>query len=399
VNDLIEDFVRETDTGVSPERFRRWSALVLIAAALDRRVWTSIRPGLPLFPNLFVLLVAPPGVGKSTAMFAAREILETQQQVGLSPDSITHERFVALLSERAKELDPESEMPAHRATLALFLSEWGTFLRNPDNDTLAMMAHIYDCKDFSAETIGRGTDYAENLYINILGCCTPAWFAEGFPPNSYEQGLPTRMHFIYSSEMQVADTPDFEFSADPTTSGTTIADKFWQRVDKISALRGFMPWTQEAGIAFNDWKQGGFKPLPLDPLLSGYNARRALHAAKIAMIVAVARHPEDLRILLSDLERAWEILFEAEPFMAKALSAAGGNIYQLRVEAIANYVEAKFRETKKAVPEWEVRQRLGKMIPPQLVKTIIDEMIMQQVIRAVAGPKAPLRNLRPGVMK
>lgn len=397
--DLIEKFVTITDTGLAPERYRRWAALVMIAATLDRRVWTSIRPGMPLYPNLFVLLVAKPGVGKTMAILPARAAIETQAQVGLSPDSITHERFVELLSERAMVLDPEEEMPTHRSTMTLMLSEWGTFLRTPDNDDLAMLAQIYDCGDYSAETIGRGLDNAENLYVNIIAACTPAWFADGFPPNSYEQGLPTRMHFIYSEEVASEAQPDFEFSQDPLITGTTIADKLYLDLDKISKLRGFVRWTREAGEYFNDWKKRDFAPKPTDPLLQGYNARRALHAAKIALLVSVARHPEQLEIRLDDLKRALEILFEAEPFMSKALSAAGGNIYQLRAESIAGFVEARYLETKKPVPEWEVRQRLGKLVPPNMLRTIIDEMIAAQTIRTIAGTKAPNRKLSPGVTR
>lgn len=397
--DLIEKFVTLTDNGLAPERYRRWAALVMIAAVLDRRVWTSIRPGMPLFPNLFVLLVARPGVGKTMAIIPASKCVETQSHVGLSPDSITHERFIQLLGERAKELDAEEEMPTHRATMALMLSEWGTFLRSPDNDTLSMMAALYDCDKYSAETIGRGLDNAENLYINIIAGCTPAWFAEGFPPNSYEQGLPTRMHFIYSDELPTDEQPDFEFSDDPLIVGKSIADKLWQDLDKIASLRGFVRWSIEAGKHFNAWKKKDFAPKPTDPLLQGYNSRRAIHAAKIAMLVAVARHPEKLEILLGDLKRAFEILFEAEPFMSRALSAAGGNVYQLRMESIFMFVNERFKDTKKPVPEYEVRQRLSKLVPPNILRTIIDEMLMQQVVRAQAGSKAPNRKLTPGVMK
>jgi len=398
--DLIEKFVKLTDNGLSPERYRRWAALVMIAATLDRRVWTSIRAGMPLYPNLFVLLVARPGVGKSMAILPARSCVETQHQVGLSPSSITHERFVQLLAERADIRDPEEEIPTRRATMALMLSEWGTFLRTPDNDELAMLADIYDCDTYSADTISRGLDNAENLYVNIIAGCTPAWFAEGFPPNSYEQGLPTRMHFIYSEETATDKQPDFEFSNDdPLTTGTSIADKLWTDLDKISSLRGFMRWSTDAGMAFNEWKKADYPPKPTDPLLQGYNARRAMHVAKIAVIIAVARHPNKLEIALIDLQRAFEILFEAEPHMSKALSAAGGNIYQLRVESIAQFVNARFRETGKSVPEWEVRQQLGKLVPPNLLRTIIDEMINQQIVRHVPGTNAPNRKLRPGVMK
>ena len=132
------------------------------------------------------------------ALLSSRAVLKTQPHVHLAPSSSSHERFIQMLKERTESPETVDGVPRRRATVALVLSEWGTFLRKPENDTLSMLAHIYDCEDYEAETISRGKDFAENLYVNILAGCTPAWFAEGFPPNSYEQGLPTRMVMVYA---------------------------------------------------------------------------------------------------------------------------------------------------------------------------------------------------------
>ena len=395
---LIEDFVAATNNGLSPERFRRWTALSMISTALDRRVWTSIVRGKALYPNLYVLLVGPPGVGKSTAISPARRCLETQPHIALSPNSITHEAFIKLLSERAKELDMVNGEPKQRATLGLFLSEWGTFLRRPENDDLSMLADIYDCENFERLTIGRWDDpeKARNLYVNILAACTPAWFAEGFPPNSYEQGLPTRFQFIYSTGQDVK--PDFEFTEE--ARNTSIADKFLPKLDKLTKYAGFVQWSAAAGKAFNKWKQGGFEPRPRDPLLVGYCERRHLHVAKMSILFAAARGPKTLEITKVDFDAARAMLLEAEPDMSIALEAAGGNPYQLRQEAVANFVTARFRETKRDVPEWEVRQRLGKMVPPNILRSLLDELIASKKIKQVYDEdRAPNRRLRPGVRK
>ncbi len=400
--DLIEEFVRRTDTGLSPERYRRWTALVTIAAVLDRRVYTAIRAGKALYPNLYVLLVGPPGEGKTMAIDAGRALVETQTHVSLAPDHTSYESFIQQLSKRAEELDAEEELPRRRATLALMLSEWGTFIRVPENDQLAMLAHVYDCGDYKAQTISRGIDHAENLYINIIAGCTPAWFAEGFPPNSYEQGLPTRIVLVYEESAGKADiTPAFVSSMDkdPLAEANKLTEFFWPHLNKLAALRGFVPWDEKALAGLNSWKLRGYEPRPDDPMLVGYCKRRHLNVAKIALIFALARHPETMKIFLSDFESAKAMLLDTEVNMPKALNAAGGNIYQMRIDSVALYIEKRYLETQKPVPEWEVRQKLGKMVPPPLLRTILDEMINQQRIRAWEGTKAPHRKLTPGVVK
>lgn len=325
--------------------------------------------------------------------------MESQTHVVLSPNSITHERFIEALGERSEAVEEIDGEACRRATMALFLSEWGTFLRSPDNDDLAMLADVYDCGDYRAETIGRGLDSADNLFVTILAGCTPAWFAEGFPPNSYEQGLPTRFCFIYSDEIPTGALPDFDFRPEAEASPKTLAEYFYEPLSRIAACRGFVSWSPEAGELLNAWKARDFTPRPTNPLLRGYCARRPLHVAKLATLVALARHPGNQTIVREDLQRAFEILFEAEPDMGKALTAAGGNVYQQRIETVANFVGSWYQAKKRAAPEWEVRQRLNQLVPPNMLRTILDEMIAQQMLRVVEGSEAPNRLIMPGVIK
>lgn len=398
MTDFIERFVELTDTGLSPPHYRRWAALAAVATVLDRQVFTSLRAGVPLYPNIFVLLVGPAGSGKSKAIEPARDLLLAFDHIELAPDSMTHERFVQRLGERSSEHQSSGPVPYAQASMGLFLSEWGTFLRRPDNDTLAMMATIYDCVDYKASTIKRGTDDAQNCYVNILAGCTPAWFAEGFPPNSYDQGLPTRIFYIWTDYVPNEDTPDFDF-------GAGLSKPKWESMElykmlaKISEAKGVITWSPGAAALFNAWKAEGFAPAPTDPMLRGYSSRRAMHVAKLSMLCAMSTHPKHLKIETDDLERAMGILFEAEINMPKCLNAAGGNTFRLREEAVIDYVEARYRITGgKPVPEWEIRQKLGRMVPPNFVTTIMDGIVSSQQVRVVGG-KAPARLLKPGVRK
>lgn len=61
--DWIDAFIRYTAPLPSPEIFRRWAAISGVAGALERRVFTRLA-GRPIYPNLYALMVAPPGVGK-----------------------------------------------------------------------------------------------------------------------------------------------------------------------------------------------------------------------------------------------------------------------------------------------------------------------------------------------
>jgi hypothetical protein len=61
--DFITDFVAFTEDDWSPELFRRWTAISMVAAALERRVWVKTGPRVT-FPNLYTFLIGRPGAGK-----------------------------------------------------------------------------------------------------------------------------------------------------------------------------------------------------------------------------------------------------------------------------------------------------------------------------------------------
>jgi hypothetical protein len=389
---IIEEFIELTKGTDAPTIYRKWTILCTIAAVLNRNVWTSIRSGMPLFPNLYTLLVGPPGTGKGMALRPAKALLSTQSHINILPDSASYENIIHLLANAASS-------DQHKVSSGvLFLEEWGTFMRKPENDFCAMMANIYDCGDYIHHVLSRPKDAATNVYPNICSCCTPEWFAEGFPPNSYGQGLPTRFQFIYAEQEKDSGIADFDFGKvgvspldDPMTS------RLFPALCTLSMLRGFVGWDPEAAELFNEWKDKSFAPVPTDPMLYGYNQRRHLHVAKLAVIYAVSRHPAYLSITTVDLNLAMETLFEAEVDMPRALKLAGGNPYSARMEAVAEFVKKKTEISKSPVPEWQVRQHLSTLVPPNLIHSIITELISAKRLKVVGAEKEPMRRLLPGV--
>ena len=62
--DFVDAFVALTDERPSPELFRKWAAITTLSGALEKRVWCMTKAG-PQYANLYTMLVAPPGIGKS----------------------------------------------------------------------------------------------------------------------------------------------------------------------------------------------------------------------------------------------------------------------------------------------------------------------------------------------
>src|SRR5947208_15822685 len=74
-----------------------WSGLLTLSIATGHRIWLE-EANLKIWPNLYVVLVGPSGIGKGQAM---REALPFMQATGvqISPDSMTMAKLAVALAE------------------------------------------------------------------------------------------------------------------------------------------------------------------------------------------------------------------------------------------------------------------------------------------------------------
>jgi hypothetical protein len=88
-----------------PRIFNRWVGLLTLAAATQRRVWLEDANN-AIYPNLFVVLVASSGVGKTSAMREALPFIEAALgSKHISPSKITAAQFAKQFG-LAQKIDP-----------------------------------------------------------------------------------------------------------------------------------------------------------------------------------------------------------------------------------------------------------------------------------------------------
>lgn len=395
--DLIETFVHTTSTLDSPEIFRRWGAVYAASAAMSRRCWTIIRGADPIYPNLYVLLVGPPGTGKTDVVMRVKPLLRGTPGVNVGPDKLTQRRLLNRMALTPHEGQTLNDMlsaarkEGRECSLAAIISEVGSFIPSGDLDFMSVLSDLYDCpEEYDYETQHVGEDHLINVCLSFLIGAQPAWFAEGLPSDAFERGFPARLILVFhgiTSEAPLFTGVDSRWSDVP------------QRLKAISHMRGYMPFSEPAREAFQAWRRTRYAPVPNDPLLMSYSRRRRVHVAKISMAIAAGRHPHRMSVDRLDFEAAKGLLIETEKGMPAALAAAGGNIYKLREEAVCVFVKRRYLDTHAPVAEWEIRRRLAQVAPPHLQDVILDNLILQQALQVGPKGKAPHRMFMPGGIK
>lgn len=347
---------------------------------MSRRVWTSIRADRLLYGNLFVILVSPPGVGKSVPLDLAHQMLRDAAELNMSciefaGDEATREQVI-------EEIGKTFPKDAHEGDMSYVacLSELASFFKGDCVDWMQSLSRLWDTAPvpYAKKTKTQGKDLITNHYFTMLGAVQPKWMQTSFPREAFDMGFSARTFFIWAGEKP----PSPLFGP---TQGRKRVQPILDGLNTAIAASGFFSWTPEAKEVFSEWYEGGLKPAVTDPLLYSYAERRDIQAAKLALIAAVAAHPKTNLITPMDVKRAWGWMFEAEAGMPKVTQLVGGNQFIGRQEDLVQFVRSRAEATGKEVHESEVRRFLARLIAPQYVGTLLDDMIAQRVL--VANPK------------
>ena len=99
----IEAYQEYTEILPSPLLFRKWVGIFFVAAAMERKVLVRTM-GSQLYPNLYVLLVGPPGIGKGQAIHGAESIYREIPDMHIGPSDMTAASLIDALNESVRRV-------------------------------------------------------------------------------------------------------------------------------------------------------------------------------------------------------------------------------------------------------------------------------------------------------
>lgn len=385
--DVITDFFRLTEDEWSPEGFRRWSAIALVAAAAERRVWVKTGK-LVTFLNLYTLLVAPPGTGKGIINVARRimgEALEpgtSSQAFHIAPDSMTKAAFVDSLAEaKQTRLTPRGETYEYHSIL-LATEEFATFMPSYDGEMLGVLNNLWN----------NGVDFRENRrhgpkpkiaigypVVNWLAGIQPALMAM-FPPEFWSTGLGRRTIMIYSAERKIRSP--FAMGGDHSS----LEQKVVTSLGELSTIQGEIGWEPDAEEFLHSWCLAGAPPEPTHGKLSGYITSRIMHMIKLSGISVLSRGAKPRMITILDVKRALEWLLTVEKVMPDIFRAMiGRNDWEI-IEELHDFVISHERRFKdEPLKDGLIARFLGERLPSEKIRAVFDLAEKSGVVVRLAG--------------
>jgi hypothetical protein len=310
----LGEYLRYTDIQESPSGFHFWTGVVLIASALRRNVflpWGSI----PVFPNHYIILVAPQGrARKSTCISMGRQLVEQVPTIRVLAETSSPEAIV-------RDLQLQREDQEYRECSGLLVSsELAVFLGGQDynRSLLKLITALYDCPSRHRDSKMRGNTALENVCLNWLGGTTQEWLSHAATEDDFRGGFSGRVLFI------VRDDTDRE-RPEPEQPNVELRDALIASLNTYEDTMRAVGWTPEAKDWWYEWYTTHRRQLndQQDNLwMRGYHERRDLHTLKLATILSVSEHGT-AELTPDILIQADRILTHEEQFMPGAFRFVG----------------------------------------------------------------------------
>lgn len=368
----IDQFIASTANLDSPELFRKWCAINTIAAALEQKVWLPTAQ--IIYPNLYIVIVGHPGVGKTKSVRAAKKYFIELPDYHLASTSLTASSLIDSLV-RSKRTHIDKALGAvEYNTMAIMADEMGAFMHEYANEMIAVLSAFYDPDSYGQER--RGNDIKIKIkspQINLLAGSTPSNLMKFMPEFAWEQGFTSRVIFVFSDERFVGD--DFA-SEDKGLDVNLLHD-----LKVINGLHGKFEVTENYRTAVNNWRAAGEPVVPNHPKLIHYATRRRVHLYKLSMVAAIDRS-NTLLLTKDDFNRALGWLLEAELTMPDIFKAGASGADSKAMDEIYHYVLVSDIGGK-GVAEHKITNFARERVPIHSILRVIEIMERSGMLRSL----------------
>lgn len=323
----------------SPDLFKEWGFYYLLSACIQRKIWLGSLDD-AIFPNLYVILVAPPGIGKGRVIYKVMEAIRVLPYIRDEKGQVTHNKNLNIVTGadsttlealtlklyrhtscvRYTILNPKTNekrpaLYAH-ASMAFMIEELATLFRENTKDLVRFFNKCWDCKDYEKETKFHGNDIIKNVFLTMLAGTQPDHIQEIFDSSLLNSGFSARTLFAFETT-----TAFRKFSITYNDQQQVVYSELLNHLRKIAVAFGPVHFSKEAYEFLEHWYERDFEATVYNKSdsLKHYYGRKKVHVMKLAILMHFA-DKLDFTIEKEDCVKALDLLRRTEEKMHLAIS-------------------------------------------------------------------------------
>lgn len=386
---FLTDFVNTGRGMESPTLFFAWNALWLLSTVLKREAWLKWYPN-KLWPNLYVLLVAPPALcRKSSSMVIANELLralpnclpstvkayaKTSQVI---TGKTTPEGLLTALAPDQKVFFNPKESGGSLITvdkgsqIALNVSELAVFLgkQQYNSGLVTLLTDLFDCKDKDSEiTRGNGLKPLRDIYVTLFGAITPDGMKSSIPEEAFGGGFMSRVVIAYQ------DTPTKVYPIPKPVPGYPIWQDLQYRLAWIAEhAKGEYYLTEEAEAYYSKWYYAWKESLFAIPDNQHKDNRIDSLILRVALLMRVQEYREGNDITLENIQDARRLLEYTSRTGERATENVGATSYGQSYNVIKRFLLKRGKATRRELSQY----MSSRGIKAEEITSVVDQLAVE----------------------
>lgn len=380
LDNWIDTFVEYTENLPSDPILKKWSAIACLAGALERRTWVTTF-GKPLYPNMYIMLIAPPSMGKTILSTRVSSLWRSTDDLIVAPSNLTKASLVDELAAAERNVTRLNMIPAVETfnSIQLAVNEMGNFITSYDNEFINFLTDVYDCDRYEERRRGNRDNpiNIEKTQLTMYGCTTTSWLGQFMPEGAWDQGFISRVILIHSGVKRKVSL----------FAKRENKDKLFKQLafdlNIISKVNGEFTFEEDAAQAMDNWHMAGNPPEPDHPKLEHYKGRRTTHVLKLMMVASIAES-NDLVLTLDHFTQALDLILEAEEHMPDIFKSMNSGGDMKVIEDCWHTVYKLYRHRGDTpVEEHIVLKFLQEQLPSHSVERVLQIMVKARMFEEI----------------
>jgi energy-coupling factor transporter ATP-binding protein EcfA2 len=343
----------------APDNYVVWSAISVISAVLKKKVWVK-RGTYKVYPNQYIVLVGPPGVGKGTAIHPAHAFIK-EYKPELSnylSDRITAPKIIEKLANgfQTQSVVAGNIIVSKESTAVLQAMELSTFLGASDWMT-SFLCDTWDRNEFEYDTKNKGSSHIKDMCVSLIGACVPDFIRKinGKQSNASEAingGFTARTMFVFANEKskKLAWPVSLEdikcVASNRNKTGLETIAELRHDLECIAQVKGEFVIEPDAVSLFQHWYMGKKTEDHDSDVVRSFKAREDVHVFKVAMCLAAASG-DDLKITRWCMETAMTLVKGVLDTLDVTFRGVGESTLSEATAKIQTYIERKGLATRR----------------------------------------------------